>query len=366
MSAAASRTFRAPRLYLQGPGVIERACEIASELGRRPALITDSEVVAILGTRLAEILRPLAPGIEPIVLDGEITASAADVLAERARGADVVVAAGGGRVIDAGKAVAWRLGAALLVVPTIASCNAATSRGAVLHEADGEVTVERNAWNPHAVLVDTAIIAAAPARFLRCGIGDALAASFELEACAAAGAESANGGITTIAAAALADACYATVRRLGREALDAVEAGVADDALEAVVEAALLLSGLGFEGGGLSIAHSVAITLALTPGLDRAAHGEQVAYGLQVQLALDEGDERLLDIAGFCAEVGLPRTLEMLGASNAGEAEIQLLARQTMSAPWVANHPLKPGHDELAAALRRVERAGREPAANGS
>jgi hypothetical protein len=56
----------------------------------------------------------------------------------------------------------------------------------------------------------------------------------------------------------------------------------------------------------------------------------------------------------------------MLGASNAGEAEIQLLARQTMSAPWVANHPLKPGHDELAAALRRVERAGREPAANGS
>ena len=342
--------------------MIEQACEIAGGLGQRPVLITDTEVAGILGTRLSQILRPLAPGIEPIVLEGELTASAADVLAERAKGADVVVAAGGGRVIDTGKAVALRLGAALLVLPTIASSDAATSRGAVLHEADGEVIVERPAWNPDAVLVDTAIIAAAPARFLRCGIGDALATNFEVEACSAAGGESPNGGITTIAAASIADACYATVRRLGRAALDAVEEGVPDDSLEAVVEATLLLSGLGFEGGGLSIAHSVAITLALTPGLDRAAHGEQVAYGLLVQLALDVRDERLLDLAGFCAELELPRTLEMLGAPNAGEDEIQLLARQTMSAPWVANHPLTPGYDDLVAALRRVERIGRRPA----
>ena len=365
MSPVASRTFRAPRVYLQGPGVIEQAREIASELGSRPVLVTDSEVAGLLGARLSQILRPLAPDVEPIVLAGELPAPAADALAERARGGDVVVAAGGGRVLDAGKAVARRLGAALLAVPTIAASDAATSRGAVLHEADGEVIVERGAWNPDAVLVDTAIIAAAPARFLRCGIGDALATNFEVEACAAAGGESINGGIATIAAAAIAGACYATVRRHGRAALDAVEAGVPDDSLEAVVEAALLLSGLGFEGGGLSIAHSVAITLALTPGLDRAAHGEQVAYGLLVQLALDDRDERLLDVAGFCAEVGLPRTLQMLGAPNAGESELESLARQTMSAPWVANHPLTPGYDDLLAALRRVERAGRGPASGG-
>ncbi len=330
-------------------------------LGSVPVLVTDVEVAGLLGNRLSQILRPLAPGIEPLVLVGELSGSAVEVLFERARGADVVVAAGGGRVLDAGKAVALRLGASLLLVPTIASSDAATSRGAVLHEPDGEVIVERPVWNPDAVLVDTAIIAAAPARFLRCGIGDAVATKFELEACAAAGGESPNGGINTIAAGALADACYATVRNFGRAALDAVEAGVPDEALEAVVEAALLLSGLGFEGGGLSIAHSVAITLAATPGLDRAAHGEQVGYGLLVQLALDDREERFLDLAAFCAEVGLPRTLEMLGAPDAGEAELQSLARQTMSAPWVANHPSTPGCEDLLSALRKVERAGRRP-----
>jgi len=360
LSTVAARTFRAPRLYLQGPGVIEQASEIVIALGRVPVLVTDAEVAGILGRRLSQILRPLAPDIEPLVLTGELSGSAVDGLLERARGADVVVAAGGGRVLDAGKAVARRLGAALLAVPTIASSDAATSRAAVLHEADEEV-VEHPAWNPDAVLVDTAIIAAAPVRFLRCGIGDALATKFELEACAAAGGESPNGGTTTIAAAALADACYATVRRFGRAALDAVEAGVPDEALEAVVEAALLLSGLGFEGGGLSIAHSLAIALARTPGLDRGAHGEQVAYGLLVQLALDDRDERLLDLAGFCAEVGLPRTLETVGAPGAGEVEMRSLALQTMSAPWVANHPLTPGCDDLVTALRKVERLGHAP-----
>lgn len=359
VSAVAERTFRAPRLYLQGPGVIEQAREIVGALGHVPVLVTDVEVAGLLGARLSEILRPLAPGLQTLVLTGELSSSAVDELLERARGSDVVVAAGGGRVLDAGKAVAGRLGASLLLVPTIASSDAATSRAAVLHEADGDVIVERRAWNPDAVLVDTAIIAAAPAHFLRWGIGDALATKFELEACAAVGGESPNGGIATIAAAALADACYATVRSRGRAALDAVEAGVGDEALEAVVEAALLLSGLGFEGGGLSIAHSVAITLARTPDLDRAAHGEQVAYGLLVQLALDDREERLLDVHGFCADVGLPRTLEALGAPGAGDVEIRSLALLTMSAPWVANHPLAPSSDDLAAAVHKVERLGR-------
>jgi len=338
MCAQVTRTFRAPRLYLQGPGVIEQLCELAGGLGGAPVLVTDPQVAGVLGARLSAILAPLAPGLDPLVLAAELDRAAVDGLLRGAGSADVVVAAGGGRVLDAGKALAGRLGAALVLVPTIASCDASTSRSAVLHEAGGEAVVERLAWNPDAIVVDTAIIAAAPARFLRWGIGDALATSFELEACAAVGGETPNGGSATLAATALANACYATVCRFGAAAIAAVEAGVPDEAFEAVVEAALLLSGLGFEGGGLSIAHSVALALAATPGLDGAAHGEQVA--------------------GFCAQVGLPHTLAMLGAADAGEPEIRALAQATLAMPWAANHPLAPQGEALVAALARVERAG--------
>jgi glycerol dehydrogenase len=226
----------------------------------------------------------------------------------------------------------------------------------VLHEPGGEAVVERLPWNPDVVLVDTAVIAAAPARFLRCGIADALATKFELAACAAVGAETPSGAAATIAAAALADACYATVRRDAAAALAAVEAGTPSPALEAVVEAALLLSGLGFEGGGLSIAHCIAIALAATAGLDRGAHGEQVAYGLLVQLALEEGDEQLREMAGFHGQIGLPRTLDAAGAPAAGAAEIETLARAAVAAPWSANHPRAPGVDDLVEAIHRVER----------
>lgn len=356
MSAAAVRILGAPRVYIQGPGVLAQAGELAGRLGSAPALVTDAEVAELLGARLVEVLAPLAGGFAPLVLTGEITRDAVDELAAAARGADVVVAAGGGRALDAGKAVAIRLAVPLMLVPTIASSDAACSRGAVLHEPGGEAVVERLPWNPDVVLVDTAIIAAAPSRFLRCGIGDALATKFELEACAAVGAQTPSGAGATIAAAALADACHMTVRRDARAALAAVDAGAPTPELEALVEAALLLSGLGFEGGGLSIAHCIAIALAATPGLDRGAHGEQVAYGLLVQLALEEDDRPLREIAAFHEEIGLPRTLAAAGAPAAGAAEIEALARTTMAAPWSANHPLAPSADDLAQAIRRVER----------
>jgi glycerol dehydrogenase len=239
------------------------------------------------------------------------------------------------------------------MAPTIASADAATSRGAVVHDADGRLSVEQLDWNPDVVLVDTALIAAAPARFLRWGIGDALATRFEMAACVAAGRLTPQGGRPTLAAMALADAAHEVVRRDARAALDAVDAGIPNAALEAVVEAALLLSGLGFEGGGLSIAHSVAIALEHTPGASRAAHGEQAAYGLLVQLALEDDETELADIA---AGVGLPVRLREFGADAVDGDALAALAGAVMAAPWPANHPREPQADDVLAAIRRVER----------
>ena len=59
--------------------------------------------------------------------------------------------------------------------------------------------------NPNMVIVDTKIVAGAPARLLAAGIGDALATWFEARACSRSGATTMAGGKCTQAALALAD-----------------------------------------------------------------------------------------------------------------------------------------------------------------
>ncbi len=352
----AVRAFGAPRSYIQGPGVLDRLGGIVAGLGVRPVVVADAEALNRLADRFRRSLQTLVDDPLMLPFEGFVTRASIDALLSRIAAADVVVAAGGGRAIDAGKSVSIALGARLVVVPTIASSDAATSKGAVIHDAEDDfVAVDRLTFNPDVVLVDTEVIAAAPAEYLRWGIGDALSKRFEARACQAAGGLNAHGARAPIAALALADACYETLRRSAVVALAAVDRGTVDDHLEDVVEAALLLGGLGFESGGLSIAHTVALALAGRPSTRGAAHGQQVAYGLLVQLALDPAAERLLDdIFGFLGEVGLPRRLEALGSSG-GEGEIEALAELAAEGLWVGNYPAPVDRTALRAAILRVE-----------
>ena len=66
-----------------------------------------------------------------------------------------------------------------------------------------------------------------------------------------------------------------------------MEAGAPTPALERVVEANNLLSGLGFESGGLAVAHAVHNGITEIPGSHDDIHGEKVAFGLLTQLVLE-------------------------------------------------------------------------------
>ena len=71
-------------------------------------------------------------------------------------------------------------GARIVIVPTIASTDAPCSAIAVRYTPDGVYQESIScARNPDIVLVDSALIAKAPARFLVAGIGDALSTWFE-------------------------------------------------------------------------------------------------------------------------------------------------------------------------------------------
>jgi glycerol dehydrogenase len=261
---------------------------------------------------------------------GECTEAAVERLAAAARAANpaMVIAAGGGKALDTGKLVAEALGLPSVMIPTIAATDAPTSRIAVLYtEVHAQLRVVRLRANPRLVVVDTAIIVRAPIRFLVAGMGDAISTWPEARACAGSGGRTPAGGRPTRAALGLAELCYRTVLAHGRQARDDAAAGRVSEAFEAVVEANTLLSGLGFESGGLAGAHSLYAGLSALPTEAPYLHGEKVAFGVVVQTYLEgwTAAERqvLLD---FYRAVGLPATLSQIGLGEAPAADLRRAA----------------------------------------
>lgn len=332
---------------------------VVAPYGERPIVVIDPVVHDLLGERLAEILS--AAKLEPEVqlLTGEITAAAADAIAAATRtlGAGVVVGVGGGKALDAAKAVSLRLGLPVVTVPTVASNDSPTSSAIAMYDDDHRlVSVEAMPANPHAVLVDTELVANAPVRFLRAGIGDAVAKKFEAAACLAGTGVTTLGTRPLLIGSAIADACYATIRHDGPAGLAACERGEADPPLEALVEAVVLLSGLGFENGGLSLAHSLTRGLMQARGARNALHGEQVAWATLVHLvAVGAPPEEVIDVQGFLAALSLPTTLSDLGMARANETEIREIARVAMGAPHLANLPRPVTENDVVAAILQVE-----------
>ena len=108
----------------------------------------------------------------------------------------------------------------------------------------------------------------------------------------------------------------------------ALEAGALTPAVEKIVEANTLLSGIGFESCGLAGAHAIHNGLTVLEECHSMYHGEKVAFGTIVQLVLENVPlEELEDIIEFCICVGLPVTLEQLGVTEITEEKIRAVAK---------------------------------------
>jgi glycerol dehydrogenase len=311
------RVFAAPSEYVQGRGAVERVGDYCRSLGERAVILSDDSVEAVVGPTVRESFETVDCTVDWIRFGGECTRGAVESAGERARAvdADVVVGAGGGKAIDTAKAVAGDLDAAMLSVPTIAATDAPTSSLSILYTESGAVDRAVAGSHPDVVLVDTAVIAAAPTKWFVSGIGDALATGYEAQRVRERGAETPLGTRPTYTGTRLATACTELLREHAAPAVRAVEADAVTEHVEATVEATLLLSGLGFENGGLAAAHGI------HDGLARAGvagtHGERVCVGLVAAMVLDgRPTAELRDVAAFADRIGLPRSVSELGVAD--------------------------------------------------
>jgi glycerol dehydrogenase len=274
----------------------------------------------------------------------------------------VVVGAGGGKVLDAARAAAADLNLPIVNCPTVASSDAPCSALSVIYSAEGEVQGARfYRRNPDLVLVDTQVIAQSPPRLLVAGMGDALATWFEAKTCAAGGIKNLRGGQSTQTALALAKLCYRTLLNDGLAALSAVQARAVTPALERLVEANTLLSGIGFESSGLAAAHAVHNGLTTVRETHAYLHGEKVAYGLMVQLVLEGQPSKVIDrVLSFATSVGLPVTLAEIGLSAMTAEQLQMIARRaTSEQDTIHNEPFTVTPGMVADAIMAADALGR-------
>jgi glycerol dehydrogenase len=228
---------------------------------------------------------------------------------------DVLVGMGGGKTIDTAKIVADKAGIPVIVVPTIASTDAPCSGCAVIYNEQGIFeSVYYQKQNPQVVLMDLNVIAFAPVRFLVAGMGDALATWFEARSCEETSSHNECGGYSTLTGLHLAKLCYDTLLKYGKEAKTACKNHTVTPALNFIVEANTLLSGIGFESSGLAAAHSVHNGLTAMEETHSFYHGEKVAFGVLTGLYLSSASPGEIEtVYSFCEEIGLPTTLSDIG-----------------------------------------------------
>ena len=359
------KVFCAPARYTQGPQATEQLGHEIYNLGLGgPALIVAGRsAIRLLSDAWAQTFATTGTNYEVFTFAGECTLREIErgSQAARAAKAQVVIGAGGGKVLDTARAIAADLSLPVVNCPTIASSDAPCSALSVIYNEAGEWEAYRiYRRNPDLVLVDTAVIAKSPIRPLVSGMGDALATWFEAKVCAEHGAKNMRGGASTRSALSLAELCYKTLLADGLAAIEALRDQEPNDALERLVEANTLLSGLGFESSGLAAAHAIHNGLTAAAGTHDYMHGEKVAFGLLAQLMLESQSNAVIEeVLAFSASVGLPTTFADIGIDNPDSDLLERIAqRATMPGETIHNEPIQITPKLVIEALRAADSAG--------
>lgn len=337
------KAFICPSKYVQGENELLNLGYFVSTYGKKALLIAHKDDIARVKNQLDKTSKEYGVIFIESNFGGECSRVEVARLKKVSKeyNCDCIIGLGGGKAIDTSKCVAQ--GGPLIIVPTIAATDAPTSHSAVLYTQEG--AFDDYAYfkqNPHVVLIDTTIIAKAPSRFLVAGMGDALSTYFEARATSNS-YSNVNAGLpcgfrenlcgpakATKAALELAKLCYKTLLEDGLHAKYACDSNQVTPALENIIEANILLSGLGFESGGLAGAHAIHDGMTILEGTHKYYHGEKVAFGTIVQLVLENAPkEELEEVLRFCLSVGLPVCLSDVGVDSYTEEELRQVAKKS-------------------------------------
>lgn len=327
MSELIPEVLVAPSRYVQGRNAIKEIGHHVKLLGKNALIVGGTTALSLTKETISESLEK--NGVSIVHIESgvkECTQATIDKLAGigSENKAEVIIGVGGGKVADTSKGVAGKMRAAAVTVPTQVATNADASGLSVVYTEKHEfVEYLFHPRNPDLVLVDTAIIGKAPSKFIRWGMGDALACMFEGEACAAERtAKNIPGGRTTEAAVQLTRLCFDNLMTYGLQAAKDADKKIITPAVEKIIGSVKLLSAIGFESSGLAAAHATHNGMTILPGL-KAEHGQLVAFCVIGQLILEgRPSHEIAEIGSWVHALELPITLADLGLAGVKENDL--------------------------------------------
>ncbi len=346
----------APAKVMRGEQALSQAGEAIANLGSRPLVVGGSSTLAVTQPRLQPVLEQQQLSVDMASYGCNCCVAGLESVRQAVteHQADLIIGVGGGSALDTAKLVAHQCQLPVVTIPTSAATCAAWTALSNVYSDQGaflyDVSLERC---PDLLILDYELVKSAPKRTLVAGIGDALAKWYE------ASVSSGNSEQTLIIAAVqqarvLRDILF----QKSPAALKEPGSNLWREVVDATVLLAGVIGGLGGAQCRTVAAHAVHNGLTHLP-IHSSIHGEKVAYGILVQLRLEElvqanqlaGAARQ-QLLKFYAEIGLPQRLGDLGLGNITLGELQRTAEIAV-APNSDIHrlPFKVVPEQLMAAM---------------
>ncbi len=318
----------APGQVRRGAGILAAAGDAIAQLGMRPLVIGGAHSLPLVEETLSAIANEYGLELAQATYQPDCSESSLAALRQAAEQhqADVVIGVGGGKALDTAKLLAYQCKVPIVTVPTSGATCAAWTALSNIYSNEGAFQYDvALARCPDLLILDYDLVATASRRTLVAGIGDALAKWYEASVSSGHSAQT-----LLIAAVQQARVLRDILFQKSAAALD--EPGGAE--WREVVDATVLLAGvIGGIGGAQCrtvAAHAVHNGLTHVKTNQKTLHGEKVAYGILVQLRLEEmvqgnqlASSSRQQLIRFYREIGLPCTLSDLGLHQVTLADLQ-------------------------------------------